>query len=84
MFRATPGVLQPVGQPLFRLATTVGRLTRPWPGDHACVLYCGVRVFTFCSLSLHLPFTLRGKAIPLQAWTGPEGSRRLRLPDFEK
>jgi len=20
--------------------------------------------------------------IPLQAWTGPEGSRRLRLPDF--
>jgi hypothetical protein len=25
-----------------------------------------------------------GKAIPLQAWTGPEGSRRLRLPDFKK
>jgi hypothetical protein len=25
----------------------------------------------------------RGKAIPLQAWTGPEGSRRLRLPDFK-
>jgi len=23
------------------------------------------------------------KAIPLQAWTGPEGSRRLRLPDFK-
>jgi hypothetical protein len=23
-----------------------------------------------------------GKSIPLQAWTGPEGSRRLRLPDF--
>jgi len=23
------------------------------------------------------------KAMPLQAWTGPEGSRRLRLPDFE-
>jgi len=22
------------------------------------------------------------KAISLQAWTGPEGSRRLRLPDF--
>jgi hypothetical protein len=26
----------------------------------------------------------KGKAIPLQAWTSPEGSRRLRLPDFEK
>jgi hypothetical protein len=25
----------------------------------------------------------KGKAIPLQAWTGREGSRRLRLPDFK-
>jgi hypothetical protein len=25
----------------------------------------------------------KGKAIPLRAWTGPEGSRRLRLPDFK-
>ena len=25
----------------------------------------------------------KGKAIPVQAWTGPEGCRRLRLPDFE-
>jgi hypothetical protein len=24
-----------------------------------------------------------GKAIPLQAWTDPEVSRRLRLPDFK-
>ena len=23
-----------------------------------------------------------GKAVPLQAWTGPEGSRNLRFPDF--
>jgi hypothetical protein len=23
------------------------------------------------------------KAIPLQAWTDPEGSRRLRFPDFK-
>jgi hypothetical protein len=26
---------------------------------------------------------VKGKAIPLDAWTGPEGSRRLRLPDFK-
>ena len=26
----------------------------------------------------------KGKAIPLQAWRGSEGSRRLRLPDFKK
>jgi len=25
----------------------------------------------------------KGKAIPLQAWTVPEVSRRLRLPDFK-
>jgi len=25
----------------------------------------------------------RVKAIPLQVWKGPEGSRRLRLPDFK-
>jgi len=24
----------------------------------------------------------KGKAVPLQAWTGPEGSRKLRPPDF--
>jgi len=24
------------------------------------------------------------KAIPLQAWTGPEDSRKLRLPDFKR
>jgi len=24
----------------------------------------------------------KGKAIPLQAWTDPEGPRRLKLPDF--
>ena len=27
--------------------------------------------------------SVKGKAIPLQAWTGPEGSRRLRLPDLK-
>ena len=26
--------------------------------------------------------TVKGKAVPLQAWSGPEGSRKLRLPDF--
>jgi hypothetical protein len=26
---------------------------------------------------------IKGKAIPLQTWTGPEGSRKLRFPDFK-
>jgi len=24
----------------------------------------------------------KDKAVPLQAWSGPEGSRKLRLPDY--
>ena len=24
----------------------------------------------------------KSKAVPLQAWTGPEGSRKLRFPDY--
>ena len=27
---------------------------------------------------------VKGKAIPLQAWAGPEGSRKLKFPDFKK
>jgi hypothetical protein len=26
---------------------------------------------------------VRGKAIPLQSWTCPEGARKLKLPDFK-
>jgi hypothetical protein len=37
-----------------------------------------------CSkLHKHLTARKKGKAIQLQAWTGPEGSRRMRLPDFK-
>ena len=25
----------------------------------------------------------KGKTVPLEAWTVPEGSRRLRFPDFK-
>jgi hypothetical protein len=27
-------------------------------------------------------FVKRGKAVPLQVWSGPEGSRKLMFPDF--
>jgi len=33
----------------------------------------------------HKPGTqldIEGKAVPLQAWSSPEGSRKLRFPDF--
>ena len=25
---------------------------------------------------------VKGKSVPLQVWSGPEGSRKLRFPDF--
>ena len=25
---------------------------------------------------------IKGKSVPLQAWSGPKGSRKLRFPDF--
>jgi hypothetical protein len=37
----------------------------------------------FFSLLICYP-VYKGKVITLQAWTGPEGSRRLRLPDFKE
>ena len=30
----------------------------------------------------YITYQLKGKAVPLQAWSGPEGSRKLRFPDF--
>ena len=32
----------------------------------------------FGKISQHV----KGKAVPLHAWSGPEGSRKLRFPDF--
>jgi len=34
------------------------------------------------SINRFLIISYKSKAVPLQAWTGPEGSGKLRLPDF--
>ena len=46
------------------------------------------RTHTYTTIGTYYSFQVlkirvKGEAIPLQAWTGPEGSRRLRLPDFK-
>jgi len=38
---------------------------------------------TFLLLLMHFSCGKKGKAVPLQAWTGPEDSRMLRLPEFK-
>ena len=35
---------------------------------------------TFPNLSIKQ--SVKSKAVPLHAWSGPEGSRKLRFPDF--
>ena len=35
-------------------------------------------------LVLTIEILKKGKAVPLQAWSGPEGSRKLRFLDFMK
>jgi len=32
--------------------------------------------------SKYIYITVKGKSVPLQAWRCPEGSRKLRFPDF--
>jgi hypothetical protein len=35
------------------------------------------------SITQQRPNIKKGKEIPLKPWTGPEDSRKLRLPDFK-
>jgi hypothetical protein len=42
-----------------------------------------VKVIFACFFCLLYKSNTKGKAVPLQAWTGPEGSWRLRFPDFK-
>jgi len=51
-----------------------------------CVCVC-VCVYIYIYIYIYIYYSsfsgMIGKAIPLQAWTGPKGSRRLSLPDFK-
>ena len=47
----------------------------------------GIELAIFRIVAQHLnhcatAVPLKGKAVPLQPWTDPEGSRKLRFPDF--
>jgi len=44
-----------------------------------CMQFCYYRIISLNYYTNHCTYI---KAVPLQAWTGPEGSRKLRFPDF--
>jgi len=48
-----------------------------WGGQH--FLHPSRQALGFIQPSIQ---QVKGKAVPLQDWSGPEGSRKLRLPDF--
>ena len=58
----------------------VNRNTNPSAHKQAALYVIWVPYTVASHLKILIPV---GKAIPLQAWRGPEGSRRLRLPDFK-
>jgi len=40
-------------------------------------------ISSYCDRPTIIPtHVYKGKSVPLQAWTGPEGSRKLGFPDF--
>jgi len=41
-----------------------------------------ILLMAFILLSLMDIYIYIGKSVPLQAWSGPEGSRKLRFPDY--
>jgi len=49
-----------------------------------CVCVC-VYIYIYIYIYTHTRICvyIKSKAIPIQAWTGPEGSSRLRLPEFQ-
>jgi hypothetical protein len=47
-----------------------------------CRYPCSSREFFESIRTLILFKEVKGKSVPLQAWSGPEGSRKLRFPDY--
>ena len=48
-----------------------------------CVKYGKYRnEMSVCRQVATLTYYVKGKAVPLQAWSGPEVSRKLRFPDY--
>ena len=45
-------------------------------------MLCTVEVTSLSYNDTGPGLAVNGKAVPLQVWRGPEGSRKLRFPDF--
>jgi hypothetical protein len=46
------------------------------------VAFSGTKIVDGIPQDFHMVSKGKGKAVPLKAWSGPEGSRKLRFPDL--
>jgi hypothetical protein len=44
--------------------------------------YSSIILTWFLTTFVHATVKIKGKAVPLEAWNGPEGSRKFRFPDY--
>jgi len=49
---------------------------------HANFMYISKLLCFECTNHVIPAVIKKGKSVPLQAWSGPEGSRKLRFPDY--
>ena len=56
--------------------------TSEWPDTRKFFLYASKNYIQWSQTASNLTYYTIGKAVLLQAWSGPEGSRKLRCPDF--
>ena len=59
--------------------TSIELNNRPIRCDLFSLWYFCRQLYMFRVLT---PKLFKGKAVPLEAWSGPDGSRKLRFPDF--
>ena len=52
----------------------------PSTNEWMCIGGLEVKIHIYIHTYMHI----KSRAIPLEGWTGPEGSRRLRLPDLKR
>jgi len=52
------------------------------PGNELATLGFVAQRLNHCATVVPVPKGKKGKSVPLEAWTVPEGSRKVRFPDF--
>jgi hypothetical protein len=49
---------------------------------HDTIILILIQIYLLTAIGLKPGGSSKGKEVPLQAWSGPEGSRKLRFPDY--